>query len=173
MASYNKVILLGNLTRDPELRYLPNSQTAVVDLGLATNRKWKGQDGSQHDETCFVDCTMFGKPAETINKYLKKGSPIFIEGRLTFDSWTSQDGTKRSKLKVTIENFQFIGGGQRSGDGGGGGGGDGGYGGQQQEHGGQAPQAPQAPVNQQPDMGGGQGYGGDGGQGGPVDDIPF
>jgi len=107
MASYNKVMLMGNLTRDPQLSYTPN-QTAVVDFGLATNRRWKGQDGSQREETCFVDCTSFGRQAETINKYLSKGRPVFIEGRLTFDSWTSQDGTKRSKLKVTVENFQFL-----------------------------------------------------------------
>lgn len=163
MASYNKVILLGNLTRDPELRYLPNSQTAVVEIGLATNRKWTAQDGSQREEVCFVDCKMFGKRAEVINKYLKKGNPIFIEGRLTFDSWQAQDGSKRSKLRVMIENFEFLGGGQRSD-----GGGQEDYGGQQQGYGGQAPQAP---VNQQPDMGGGPGPGG--GMGGPVDDIPF
>ena len=107
MASYNKVLLLGNLTRDPQLSYLP-SQTAVVDIGLATTRKWSGQDGSQREETCFVDCRAFGRMAENINKYFKKGKPIFIEGRLTYDTWTSQDGTKRSKHRVTIENFQFL-----------------------------------------------------------------
>ena len=107
MASYNKILLLGNLTRDPQLSYTPN-QTAVVDFGLATNRKWTGQDGSQREETCFVDCRAFGRPAETINKYLNKGNPVFIEGRLTFDSWTAQDGTKRSRHRVTVESFQFI-----------------------------------------------------------------
>ena len=107
--SYNKVILLGNMTRDPELRYTP-SQTAVVDFGLATNRKWKSQDGTEKEEVCFIDCTMFGRRAEVINKYLSKGSPIFIEGRLSFESWQAQDGSKRSKLKVTVENFEFIGG---------------------------------------------------------------
>ena len=110
MANYNKVMLIGRLTRDPQLSYTPN-QTAVVDFGLATNRKWKGQDGSQREETCFVDCTCFGRQAENINKYLSKGSGVFVEGRLTFDSWTAQDGTKRSKLKVTVENFQFLPGG--------------------------------------------------------------
>jgi len=109
MASYNKTILLGNLTRDPALSYTPN-QTAIVDIGLATNRKWKGQDGTQHDETCFVDCTMFGKRAEVINKFLHKGDPLFVEGRLHFESWEAKDGTKRNKLKVMIENFEFIGG---------------------------------------------------------------
>jgi single-strand DNA-binding protein len=107
MASYNKVLLLGNLTRDPQLSYTP-SQTAVVDFGLATNRKWTGQDGSQKEETCFVDCRAFGRMAENINKFFKKGKPIFLEGRLTFDSWTAQDGSKKSKLRVTVENFQFL-----------------------------------------------------------------
>ncbi len=107
MASYNKILLLGNLTRDPQLSYTPN-QTAVVDFGLATNRKWTGQDGSQKEETCFVDCRAFGRQAETINKYLSKGKPVFIEGRLTFDSWTAQDGTKRSRHRVTVDTFQFI-----------------------------------------------------------------
>jgi len=108
MANFNRVLLMGNLTRDPQLTYLP-SQTAVVDFGLAVNRKWTGKDGEKREETCFVDCTAFGRPAETINKYLSKGRPVFIEGRLTFSSWTAQDGTKRSKLKVTVENFQFLG----------------------------------------------------------------
>jgi len=116
MANFNKVMLMGNLTRDPQLSYTPN-QTAVVDFGMATNRRWTGQDGSQRDETCFVDCRMFGRRAEVVNKYCKKGNPLFVEGRLTFDSWEAQDGTKRSKLRVTVENFEFIGGG-----GGGGGG---------------------------------------------------
>ena len=111
MANFNKVLLMGNLTRDPQLSYLP-SQTAVVEFGLATNRKWKGQDGSMKEETCFVDCQAFGKTAENINKYCKKGNPLFVEGRLKFDSWTAQDGTKRSKHRVTVENFQFLGGGQ-------------------------------------------------------------
>jgi single-strand DNA-binding protein len=92
MASYNKVLLLGNLTRDPQLSYTPN-QTAVVDFGLATNRRWTGQDGSQREETCFVDCRAFGRMAENINKFFSKGKPIFLEGRLTFDSWTAQDST--------------------------------------------------------------------------------
>jgi len=125
MASYNKVLLLGNLTRDPELRYTPN-QTPVVEFGLATNRRWTGQDGQQREETCFVDCPMFGKRAEALNKYLRKGNPVFVEGRLTYDTWQAQDGTRRSKLRVTIEDFQFVGGGQRAGGGGGGGGAGGG-----------------------------------------------
>jgi single-strand DNA-binding protein len=107
MAGYNKVLLLGNLTRDPQLSYTP-SQTAVVDFGLATNRRRTGQDGSQRDETCFVDCRAFGRTAENINKFFNKGKPIFVEGRLTYDSWTAQDGSKKSRLRVTVENFQFL-----------------------------------------------------------------
>ena len=108
MANFNKVLLMGNLTRDPQLSYLP-SQTAVVDFGIAVNRKWTGKDGEKKEDTCFVDCTAFAGLAETINKYLSKGRPVFIEGRLTFNSWSAQDGTKRSKLKVTVESFQFVG----------------------------------------------------------------
>jgi len=112
MANFNKVLLMGNLTREPQLSYTPN-QTAVVDFGLAVNRKWTSRDGEKKDETCFVDCRAFGRTAENINKYMSKGRPLFVEGRLTFDSWTSQDGTKRSKHRVTVENFQFLPGGQR------------------------------------------------------------
>ena len=122
MASYNKVILLGNLTRDPQLSYTPN-QTAVVDFGLATNRKWTGQDGAAREETCFVDCRSFGRSAENINKYCQKGRPLLVEGRLTFDSWQAQDGSKRSKLRVTVERFCFVGAGGSGGPGGPGGGG--------------------------------------------------
>ncbi len=107
MANFNKILLMGNLTRDPQLSYTPN-QTPVVDFGLATNRKWTGQDGSQREETCFVDCRAFGRQAENINKYLSKGRLVFIEGRLTFDTWTAQDGTKRSRHRVTVETFQFM-----------------------------------------------------------------
>lgn len=107
MANFNKVLLMGNLTRDPQLSYTPN-QTAVVDFGLATNRRWTAQDGNQRQETCFVDCRAFGRQAENINKYLTKGRLIFVEGRLTFDTWTAQDGTKRSRHRVTVENFQFL-----------------------------------------------------------------
>jgi len=112
--SFNKVLLLGHLTRDPQLTYTP-SQTAVCDIGLATNRTFSKQDGSKGEEVCFVDCRAWGRTAENINKYLGKGSPIFIEGRLTYDSWTGQDHKKHSKLRVTIETFQFIGGKQGEG----------------------------------------------------------
>jgi single-strand DNA-binding protein len=114
MANFNKVLLMGNLTRDPELRYLP-SQTAVVEFGLAVNRKYKGQDGTMKEDTCFVDCQAFAKSAETLHKYCKKGSQLFVDGRLTFDSWTAQDGSKRSRLRVTVENFQFLGSPNRQG----------------------------------------------------------
>ena len=107
MAGFNKVLLMGNLTRDPQLSYTP-SQTAVVDFGLAVNRRWTSKGGESKEETCFVDCRAFGRQAENINKYLTKGRPVFVEGRLTFDSWTSQDGTKRSRHRVTVETFQFL-----------------------------------------------------------------
>lgn len=115
MSNYNKVLLMGNLTRDPQLSYLP-SQTAVVDFGLAVNRKWKSKTSEDKEEICFVDCQAFGRTGENINKYLAKGKPLFIEGRLTFDSWVAQDGTKRSKHKITVESFQFVGGAEASPD---------------------------------------------------------
>ncbi len=108
MASLNKVFLMGNLTRDPQLSYLP-SQTPVVDFGLAVNRRWTDKDGQQKESVCFVDCRAFGRQAENINKYLSKGKPLFVEGRLDFDQWVGQDGSKRSKHRVTVESFQFIG----------------------------------------------------------------
>ena len=106
--NFNKIILGGNLTRDPTLSYTPN-QTAVVDFGIAVNRKWKSQDGQEHEEVCFVDCFAFGKTAENINKFFSKGQAIFIEGQLKFEQWTAQDGTKRSKHKINVQSFQFIG----------------------------------------------------------------
>jgi len=116
MASYNKVILIGNLTRDPQLSYLP-SQTPVVELGLAVNRRWRGQDGQQREDTCFVDCRAYGRQAETINQYMSKGQPMLVEGRLQFDQWEGKDGTRRSKHRVIVERFQFLGAaaGQRAG----------------------------------------------------------
>jgi len=107
MASYNRVILVGNLTRDPELRYLP-SGTAVSDIGLAVNDRVK-RDGQWTDETTFVDVTMWARTAEVANEYLSKGSPVLIEGRLKLDSWET-DGQKRSKLKVICERMQMLGG---------------------------------------------------------------
>ena len=108
MANFNKVLLIGRLTRDPQLSYTP-SQTAVVDFGLAVNRNWTSRDGERREETCFVDCRAFGRQAENINKYLSKGRQLLVEGRLTFDNWTAQDVRKRSKHRVTVESFQFLG----------------------------------------------------------------
>src|SRR5215210_3459607 len=119
MASFNQVILMGNLTRDPQLKFLP-SQTPVAEFGVACNRKFTTAQGEQREEVTFVDCTAFGKTAENINKYFTKGKPIFIDGRLKYDQWEDkQGGGKRSKLTVVVNNFQFIGG--RDGGGGGGG----------------------------------------------------
>ncbi len=108
MASFNKVILAGNLTRDPELRYTPKG-TAIARLGIACNRKWKSETGEMKEEVTFVDVDAFGKTAETIGQYLKKGRPILIEGRLRYDIWEDkQSGQKKSKLGVVLENFQFL-----------------------------------------------------------------
>jgi single-strand DNA-binding protein len=110
MRGFNKVILMGNLTRDPQLKYLP-SQTAVVEFGLAMNRKWKTPQGEERDEVCFVDCSAFGKSAEIINQYCTKGKQLFVEGRLKYDQWEDkQGGGKRSKMTVVVENFQLLGG---------------------------------------------------------------
>ena len=118
MASFNKVILVGNLTRDPELRYTPKG-LAIAKIGLAVNRNWRTETGEQKEEVTFVDVDAFGKQAETLGQYMRKGSPILIEGRLRLDQWDDkQTGQKRSKLGVVVEGFQFLGGGQRA-DGGG------------------------------------------------------
>ena len=109
MANFNKVFLMGNLTRNPELRYTP-SGTAVASFGIAVNRNWTGQDGEKKEEACFVDVNAFGRRAEVINEYFSKGNPIFVEGRLQFNQWETKDGQKRSTLRVVAENFQFIGG---------------------------------------------------------------
>jgi len=123
MASFNKVILLGNLTRDPELKHVAGNQ-AVVELGLAVNRRYRTKDNEEREEVTYVDCEAWGRTAEVLKQYLTKGSPIFIEGRLKLDQWESKEGEKRSKIRVVIENFQFVGGrGEGSGSGGGGGGG--------------------------------------------------
>ncbi len=107
MASYNKVILMGNLTRDPELKQTPSNQS-VAQIGLAVNRKYKGRDGDMTEETTFVDCEAWGRTAETMSKYLSKGRPVFVEGRLKLDQWQDKDGNNRSKLKVVIDTFQFV-----------------------------------------------------------------
>lgn len=110
MADFNKVMLIGRLTRDPQLRYLP-SQTAVCDFGLATGRKYKMQTGEEREETTFIDCSVMGRGAEVFNQYCQKGKLVFLEGRLKLDQWDDkQTGQKRSKLSVAVENFQFLGG---------------------------------------------------------------
>src|SRR3989304_2872954 len=108
MANYNKVILFGNLTRDPELRYTPNG-TAVADVGIAINRAWTNQGGEKKEETCFVDMQAWARNAEVISEYCRKGSPLFVEGRLRQDTWEGRDGQKRSRLLVVVERFQLIG----------------------------------------------------------------
>jgi single-strand DNA-binding protein len=110
MASFNKVILLGNLTRDPEVRYTPKG-SAVTDLGIAVNRQYTLENGEKREEVTFVDVTFWGRTAEVAGEYLKKGRPIFIEGRLQLDTWDDkQSGQKRSKLKVIGETMQMLGG---------------------------------------------------------------
>jgi single-strand DNA-binding protein len=105
---YNRVILVGNLTRDIDLRYTP-SGTAVGKVGIATNRRFKGANGETKDETMFIDLTFFGRTAEIANQYLSKGSKILVEGRLVLEQWTAQDGTRRSKHSVTVDTMQMIG----------------------------------------------------------------
>ena len=150
MANLNKVMLIGNLTRDPEVRYTPKG-TAVTDIGLAVNRTYS-VEGDRREETTFVDITLWGRQAEIAGQYMKKGRPIYVEGRLQMDTWQDkQTGQNRTRLKVVGDNFQFLGG--RDDGGGGGGGQQGGY------------SAPPAQANQQqpayqgdPGGGGGGGY---------------
>lgn len=105
--NFNRVFLMGHMTRDPEIRHT-NSQHAVCGFGLAVNRKFKGADGSAKEEVTFVDCEAWGRTAESIGKYFAKGRPIFVEGRLKFEEWEGKDGSKRSKLKVVVEQFEFV-----------------------------------------------------------------
>lgn len=143
MANFNKVILIGNLTRDIELRHTQGG-LAIAKLGMAINRKFT-QNGETKETTCFVDLTAFGRQAETLSQYVSKGSPLFVEGRLEYSTWESQEGGKRSKLEVVIENFQFMGGrGQGGGAGGGGGGASSEEGGAPQRRGGRPAQQQQA-----------------------------
>ena len=161
MASFNQVILLGNLTRDPQLRFLP-SQMAVCEFGMAMNHKFRTKDGQDREEVTFVDCTAWGRQAEVINQYMTKGKPLFVQGRLKLDQWEDkQGGGKRSKLTVVVENFQFVGG--REGGQGGGGNYEGGAGnsrpasrGSQRD---QAPPDEAPPISEQSQV--------------PPDDIPF
>lgn len=109
MSNFNKVFLMGNLTRDIETRTLP-AGTVVAQFALAINRKFKTQDGQQREEVTFVDCEAWGRTAEVMAQYLSKGRPVFVEGRLRLDQWQDKDGSNRSKLKVVVEQFQFVGG---------------------------------------------------------------
>ena len=106
---YNKIVLMGNLTRDVEIRYSQGG-SAIGNTGIAVNRKWKSQTGEQKEEVMFVDLTFFGRTAEIANQYLRKGAKVLVDGRLSFDQWTSKDGQKRSKHSVTVENLQMLGG---------------------------------------------------------------
>ena len=124
MASFNKVLLMGNLTRDPEVRVTPGGLT-IAKLGLAVNRRYRTKEGEQKEEVTFVDIDAFGVQAETIQKYCSKGSGIFVEGRLRLDQWQDpKSGENRSKLNVVLDNFQFVGGRGEGSSGGSGGGGD-------------------------------------------------
>ena len=109
MASYNKVIIMGNLTKDPELRYTPQG-TAVANLRLAVNRRFKAKTGEVKDEVCYVTAVVWDKQAETCNQYLRKGRPVFVEGRLQSRSWEDNAGQKRSVLEIRAERVQFLGG---------------------------------------------------------------
>jgi single-strand DNA-binding protein len=160
--SYNKVMLMGNLTRDIEIRHT-SGNSVVGNFGIAVNRKYKTQSGEQREEVNFIDCTAFGRTAEVMAQYLGKGRAVFVEGRLKFDQWDDKNsGAKRSKLSVIVENFQFVDSAQGGGNSAGGGGG-------------------YARSGAGSDSGQGGGYGGgnqgasQGGGGAPIDhdDIPF
>ena len=149
MPNLNKVQLMGNITRDPEVRYTPKG-TAVTDIGLAINRNYSTDDGERREETTFVDITFWGRQAEVIGEYMKKGRPLYVEGRLQLDQWEDKNtGQQRSRLKVIGDNFQFLGGRDDGGQRGGGGGGQQGGGGYQQQPQQNYQQAPQ----QQPQQG--------------------
>ena len=108
MPNLNRVMLMGNLTRDPELRYT-SSNTAVANLGMAVNRTWFDKNANEKkQETTFLDLEAWGKTAEVLNQYLRKGRPLYVEGRLKLEQWTDKDGGNRSKLKVVVESFEFL-----------------------------------------------------------------
>jgi single-strand DNA-binding protein len=117
MPSFNRVMLIGNLTRDPQSKQLP-SNTTVCEFGLAMDRRYKTAAGEEREEVCFVDCAAFGRQAEVIQEYCQKGKALMVEGRLKHDQWEDKQGGKRSKLSVVVENFQFLGapGGSSEGD---------------------------------------------------------
>ncbi|SDU10158.1 single-strand binding protein [Verrucomicrobium sp. GAS474] len=120
MADLNKVLLIGNLTRDPEIRYTPKG-TAVGDLAIAINSTYKTQDGQTKDEVCYVDIVAWGRQAETCKEFLQKGAPILVDGRLQLDQWETKEGEKKSRLRVRAERIQFLGRPKGEGQGGGGG----------------------------------------------------
>jgi single-strand DNA-binding protein len=147
MASLNKVMLIGNLTRDPEIKYTPKG-TAIADIGLAVNRNYTTESGEKREEVTFIDVTLWGRVAEIVGEYCKKGRPLFVEGRLQLDTWDDkQTGQKRSKLKVVGDNIQLLGG--REGGGGGAPGGGGPSGGGGGEYGEGRPAAPSRPPGRQ------------------------
>ncbi|HEY0008142.1 MAG TPA: single-stranded DNA-binding protein [Tepidisphaeraceae bacterium] len=116
MADLNKVMLIGRLTRDPQLKFLPNNQMPICEFGFAVGRKFKTASGEQREESTFIDCTLFGKGGEIFNQYMAKGRQCYIEGRLKLDQWEDKNGGgKRSKLSVVVEEFQFLGDGQGQG----------------------------------------------------------
>ena len=174
MPNLNKVMLIGNLTRDPEVKFTPKG-TAIAELGLAINRTWKNESGEKQEETTFVDVTLWGRQAEIAKEYLTKGRPVYIEGRLQLDSWDDkQTGQKRTKLKVTGEQMQLLGG--RDGASGGGGGYSGGSGASSSSSSDEYDQRPSRPQQSRPAPA--QGGGGKPRPAAPPpqdddDDIPF
>jgi len=106
--NYNRTIIGGRLGRDPELRFLPTSNTAVCSIAVAVSEKWKDKSGEQQERTTWLDCEAFGRTAEVINQYFRKGSNILIDGKLRQDNWTDKDGNKRSKIKLVIDSFEFV-----------------------------------------------------------------
>ncbi|MCH9656437.1 MAG: single-stranded DNA-binding protein [Planctomycetes bacterium] len=164
MASFNKVILVGNLTRDPQVRYTPGG-SAVTEVGLAVNRSWFDKNSnSRKEETTFVDVTLWGRTAEVASEYLTKGRSVLIEGRLQLDQWDDKEsGQKRSKLKVVGENMTMLGGKGESGGGGGGGQSGGGY-----SQAGNAPSPPQGGASNPAES-----FYNDAPGGAPDDDVPF
>ena len=142
----NKVILMGNLTRDPELKFL-QSGTAVANFGMAMNRRWNDQaTGEQREEVCFVEVEAWNRQAEVINEYFTKGSQILLEGSLKFESWDAEDGTKRNRLKVRLERFEFTGSRESNGNGNGGNSGNGGNGNSNRNANSNAPTETSAPA---------------------------
>lgn len=156
MASVNKVILIGNLGQDPELKYLPSGK-AVTNFSIATTENWKDQDGNKQEKTEWHNIVLWGRQAEIAKEYLAKGRPVYIEGRLQTRSWDDQDGNKRYRTEIVGDRMQFLG---SRGDGGSGGSGGSGGG-------------ASAPMSSQPANAGAGPQGGGGNGGGPDDDLPF